>query len=236
MDRPGYLNPFILDVPTAAPEFLADRADIYVPDGPDPAPVAVFVPGLSQEPPEVGPRGWPVFQGYASELARRGVAAVVLDHDLSEGLDYPRALESVLLTLDAAVARPDIDGERCAFWVFSAGGPLALALLAQHGERFGPLALTYPLLESAPGWPSREDAVASLQDHSLVMTTVGQEVPELVPGQQAFRAAAAAAGAEVEHIAVEAAAHGFDSQEPTADGRQAVTRALTSVAGLLLSE
>lgn len=234
MDRPGYLNPFILDVPPVTPEALTEHADLYLPDGPDPAPVVVLVPGLSHEPPEVGPRGWPVFQGYAAELTRRGVAAVVLDHDLSNGPNYPQALESVLLILDAAVARPDIDGDRCAFWVFSAGGPLALALLARHGERFGPLALTYPLLESAPGWPSLEDAVATLHAHDLVLTTVGQEIAELVPGQQAFLAAARAAVADVEHIAVEEAAHGFESLQSTPDGREAVTRALTWMAEHLL--
>lgn len=236
MDRPGYLNPFILDVPPVTPEALTDHADLYLPDGPGPAPVVVLVPGLSPEPPEVGPREWPVFRGYAAELARRGVAAIVLDHDLSHGPDYPRALESVLLILDAAVARPDIDGDRCAFWIFSAGGPLALALLVRHGERFGPLALTYPLLESAPGWPSLEEAVATLGDHDLVLTTVGQEIPELVPGQQALLAATRAAGVDVDHIAVDEAAHGFESQEPTADGRDALTRALTWMAGRLLGD
>ncbi|WP_256837897.1 alpha/beta hydrolase family protein [Ornithinimicrobium faecis] len=236
MPRPGYLNPFILDVASAESEVLTDHADLYLPDGPGPFPVVVLVPGMLREPPEIGPRGWPVFEGYAGALVARGVAAVVMDHDLSNGPDYPRALAEAVRTLDAATARPEVDSDRAAFWVFSAGGPLALALLAGHADRFGLLALTYPFLESEPlaPWPSREEAVAALDGHRLVVTTVGQEFPDFVPGQQAFLAAARAARADLEELTVRGGAHGFDSQEPTEDGRKTVTQAIAAVASHLL--
>lgn len=236
MDRPGYLNPFILDVPSATPEALTALADLYLPEGPGPFPVVVFVPGMLREPPEVGPRGWPVFQGYAGALVNRGVAAVVMDHDLSNGPDYPRALRTALETREAVTARPEIDSDRIGFWVFSAGGPLALALLAGHADRFGLLALTYPLLESEhlASWPSRDESVAALDGHRLVVTTVGQEIPDFVPGQQAFLTAAREACADLEHLTVPDGAHGFDSQEATEEGRRTATQAVELVTRHLL--
>ncbi|TQL49321.1 alpha/beta hydrolase family protein [Ornithinicoccus hortensis] len=236
VNRPGYLNPFILDVAGVAPEALSDRADLYLPEGPGPFPVVVLVPGMLREPPEVGPREWPVFRGYAALLVSKGVAAVVVGHELTHGPQYPEALRTVLRALDSATARPEVDSKRTAFWVFSAGGPLALALLAEHGDRFESLALTYPLLESdhLADWPSPDAAVAGLGDHQLVMTTVGQEVPDLAPGQRAFLTAARASGAEIEHIDLPEAYHGFDSQDPTDDGRRAIGRAVRSVAHRLL--
>lgn len=235
VNRPGYLNPFILDVAEVAPEALSDRADLYLPEGPGPFPVVVLVPGMLREPPEVGPRGWPVFRGYASALAQRGVATVVVEHELTHGPHYDEALRTVLETLAQTVGRHGIDPDRTGFWVFSAGGPLALALLARHADRFGAMALTYPLLESAhlPGWPSPDEAVAGLAGHRLVLTTVEREIEDFVPGQQAFRSAALAAGADMEHLEVPGAWHGFDSQEPTAAGRQAVDRAVESMVRLL---
>lgn len=231
MARPGYLNPFILEVAEVSPVELTDRADLYLPDGPGPFPVVVLLPGMLREPPEIGPRDWPVFRGYASALAEQGVAAVVVEYDVTQGPRYDEALQTVLGAHDAVTARPEIDGARSGFWVFSAGGPLALALLAGHGERFSLLALTYPQLESdhLPGWPSVADAVAGLTDHRLVITTVDREIPDFVPGQQAFLTAARATGADLEHIAVPAADHGFDSREPTEDGRRAVTEGIQSV-------
>lgn len=238
VNRPGYLNPFILDVAGVAPEALSDRADLYLPEGPGPFPVVVLVPGMLREPPEVGPREWPVFRGYAALLVSKGVAAVVVGHELTHGPQYPEALRTVLRALDSATARPEVDSKRTAFWVFSAGGPLALALLAEHGDRFGCLALTYPLLESdhLTDWPSPDAAVAGLNGHHLVVLTVGQEIPELVPGQRAFLTAVRAADAHVEHIDLPEAYHGFDSQDPTEEGRRAVTQAVESVTGRLAGD
>lgn len=114
MDRPGYLNPFILDVPASESEPLSDRADLYLPQGPGPFPLVVLVPGILREPPEIGPRGWPVFQGYAAALAQRGVAVAVVEHSLVAGPDYNDALQTALTTWDEATARPDIDRDRTA--------------------------------------------------------------------------------------------------------------------------
>lgn len=65
------------------------------------------------------------------------------------------------------------------------------------------------------------------------MTTVAQEIPDFVPGQQAFLATARGAGAEVEHIHLPEALHGFDSQSPTEGSRRAVTEAVDALAHAL---
>lgn len=235
MNRPPYLNPFILDVTPVAPVALSGHADLYLPQGTGPFPVVLLVHGMLLEPAEVSPREWPVFQGYAAALAGRGVAAVVVEHDLARGPHFPEALQTVLSAADQAAVRPEVDANRVGAWVLSAGGPLALGLMASYADRFRAFALTYPLLESAhlPDWPSAEAALAGLGDRGLVITTVEHEIPDFVPAQESFLDAARSAGAAVEHLHVEGAQHGFESLDPTNEGREGVVRAVEAVVALL---
>ncbi|MBJ7452250.1 MAG: hypothetical protein JHC71_09220, partial [Blastococcus sp.] len=65
--------------------------DLYLPEGGGRPPVAVLVHGLFPAPPPVSPRRTPFFRAYAALLVQRGIAAVVLDHELTGGMRYPEA-------------------------------------------------------------------------------------------------------------------------------------------------
>jgi hypothetical protein len=107
--------------------------DLYLPAHGGPRPVVVLVHGLFPEPPPVSPRRTPFFRAYAAQLARRGVAAVVLDHELTDGMRYPEAAATLDRTLTAVRAGSEVDGGSVAVWFFSGGGPLAYPVLAVHG-------------------------------------------------------------------------------------------------------
>lgn len=124
----------------------------------------VLVHGLFPEPPPVSPRRTPFFRSYASQLAERGVAAVMLDHELTAGMRYPEAAATLGRTLSALRDSGEIDPERSGVWFFSGGGPLAYPLLVAGHDWLRCVGLTYPLLptEDIPGWPSLSDALTGL--------------------------------------------------------------------------
>ena len=100
-----------LVVPTRLLEPL-DRGgfDLVLPEQDGRPPVVVLVHGLFQEPPPVSPRRTPFFRAYAAQLAQRGVAAVVFDHELTGGMRYPEAaatLDRVLSAVPLLANRPD---------------------------------------------------------------------------------------------------------------------------------
>ena len=207
--------------------------DLYLPVHGERPPVVVLVHGLFPEPPPVSPRRTPFFRAYAAQLARRGLAAVVFDHELTGGMRYPEAAATLDRTLSAVRADDEVDGGSVAVWFFSGGGPLAYPVLAaQHGW-LRCVALTYPLLptEDIPGWPSLSDAVDGLGSTPVVLTLVEDELPDFVAGQ---RALLAAPPRELTTIEVPGAQHGFDTGPDTEYGRAAVVEALDAVAGHLL--
>ncbi len=203
--------------------------DLYMPEHVVQPSVVVLVHGLFREPPSVSPRRTPFFRAYASQLARRGVAAVMLDHELTEGMRYPEAAATLDRTLSAVRSRNEVDGGRVGVWFFSGGGPLAYPLLAARYDWLRWVGFTYPLLpmEDIPGWPSLSDAVAGLADTPVVLTRVEHENPDFVAGQQAF-VDARPAGLTV--IEVPGAQHGFDTGPGDEEGRAAVLKALEAVA------
>ena len=138
--------------------------DLYLPDRGGRPPVVVLVHGLFPEPPPVSPRRTPFFRAYAAQLVQRGIAAVVLDHELTGGLRYPEAAATLDRTLSAVRADREVDGGSVAVWFFSGGGPLAYPVLAAGHGWLRCVALTYPLLpvEDIPGWPSLSDALDGL--------------------------------------------------------------------------
>ena len=218
-----------LIVPTDPVEPV-DRGDVdlYLPGQGGRPPVVVLVHGLFQQPPPVSPRRTPFFRAYATQLARRGVAAAVLDHELTEGMHYPEAAATLDRVLATVRGSGDVDGDRVAVWFFSGGGPLAFPLLAAGHPWLRCVGLTYPLLptEDVPGWPSLSDALRGLGDTPVVLTLVEHELPAFVAGQQALLAARPAG---LTTIDVPAAQHGFDTGPDTEHGRAAVLRALAEV-------
>ena len=208
--------------------------DLYLPEQGGRPPVVVLVHGLFQQPPPVAPRRTPFFRAYASQLARRGVAAVVLDHELTGGMRYPEAAATLDRVLSAVRDGGAVDGDRVAVWFFSGGGPLALPLLAAGPGWLWCVALTYPLLptEDVPGWPSLTDALRGLGDTPVVLTLVEHELPAFVPGQRALLEVRPAGLTTVE---VPGAQHGFDTGPDTEVGRAAVVRALDEVVARLLA-
>jgi dienelactone hydrolase len=223
-------QPIDLIVPTEPVE-PSDRGtfDLYLPEHVERPAVVVLVHGLFPEPPPVSPRRTAFFRAYASQLTRRGMAAVMLDHDLTQGMRYPEASATLDHTLSAIRTSSDVDGDRVGVWFFSGGGPLAYPLLAARHAWLRWVGLTYPLLptEDIPGWPSLTDAVVGLADTPVVLTRVEHEIPAFVAGQQAFVDARPPA---LTVIDVPRAQHGFDTGPDNEEGRAAVLKALAAVA------
>ncbi|WP_369136898.1 dienelactone hydrolase family protein [Modestobacter versicolor] len=216
------------------PADAVDRGDLdlFLPEQAGRPPVVLLVHGLFPEPPPVLPRRTPFFRAYASQLAHRGVAAVVFDHELTGGMRYPEAAATLDRVLSAVRSSSEVDGDAVAVWFFSGGGPLAYPLLAAGHDWLRCVALTYPLLptEDIPGWPSLADALHGLGGTPAVLTLVEHELPAFVAGQQALLAARPAGLTTIE---VPAAEHGFDTGPDTERGRAAVEQALDAVVGHL---
>jgi dienelactone hydrolase len=207
--------------------------DLYLPEHGERPPVVVLVHGLFPEPPPTSPRRTPFFASYAAQLAQRGVAAVVFDHELTGGLRYPEAAATLQATLSEVRSLAEVDGERVCVWFFSGGGPLAYPVLTAREDWLRCVALTYPLLptQDIPGWPSLGDALRGLADGPVVLTLVEHEIPDFVAGQQALLAAQPPG---LQLIDVPGAQHGFDTGPATEQGQQAVLAALDAVAGHLV--
>jgi dienelactone hydrolase len=211
-----------------------DDFDLYLPERAGRPPVVVLVHGLFPQPPPVSPRQSPFFRAYASQLADRGMAAVMFDHELTDGMRYPEAAATLDRVLTSVRDSSDVDGGEVAVWFFSGGGPLAYPLLAAGHDWLRCVALTYPLLptEHIPGWPSLSDALRGLGDTPAVLTLVEHEIPAFVGGQQALLEARPVG---LTTIDVPKAQHGFDTGPDTEQGRTAVRQALAAVAGHLIA-
>jgi dipeptidyl aminopeptidase/acylaminoacyl peptidase len=121
--------------------------DLYLPDGRLPRPAVVFVHG-GPIPADLRPtpRDWPVYQGYGSVAAARGVVGVTVDHRLYEPAGYPLAAADVAEAVERARADPRVDRDRVALWFFSGGGLLLADWLRQPPDWLRCLAASYPLL------------------------------------------------------------------------------------------
>jgi acetyl esterase/lipase len=105
-EQPGYLRPFLLDVPERERE-RTGRVDIYRPDSGQPRPAVVFVHGgpipAALQP---TPRDWPAYVGYGRYAASQGVVGVTLDHRLHSLGDYPRAAADLAAAIEVVRADP----------------------------------------------------------------------------------------------------------------------------------
>jgi alpha-beta hydrolase superfamily lysophospholipase len=251
VQRPGYLEPFVVPVDPLEPE-RGDTADLYLPEvraGGTSAAVVLVHGGPVPAGRAPTPRNWPVYRGYGSLLAGRGVVAVVLDHPL-HGVDaYPRSDALVRDVVDRVREHPRVDGNRIALWFFSGGGPLCAGWLRDPPSWLRCVALSYPLLGGAALGPNFRpiDAVEAVGAAAaagvggatranalpIVLTRVGLERPDLAAAVTDFVAAARTADANLTIVDVPAGRHAFDILDDTDASRQAVVQAADHVLATL---
>lgn len=229
-DLPPYLRPFVLPVADAG-EVRVERAghvDLYHPAGTARTGAILFVHGGPMPPGlEASPRDWPVFQGYATAAAQRGLVAAVVEHGLIRGFDQlVTAADDVEAAVGVLRADPRVDPGRIALWFFSGAGLLAGEWLDSRPDWLRCLMLTYPLLATPPGVDELVNAAEVIGKHKdlpVLLTRVGRERAELAGPVAEL---VSAGGAALDIIDVPKGQHGFDMLDHTEESRAAVTKAL----------
>lgn len=232
-----FLKPFVLPVGPRAAE-RHGPVDLYPPDDTSrPRPGVLIVHG-GPVPAEVRPtpRDWPVYRGYASLVATRGVVGATVDHRLHNPGAHLMAADDVRAAVEALRADPRVDGERIALWFFSGGGLLSADWLREPPPWLRCVALTYPVLVPFPGWPVDPrfhpvDAVGSAGDLPIVLTRAGRDNPVINEGIASFLSAAKTRPDVVE---VPRGRHGFDYLDDDDASRAAVERATDLVLATMI--
>ncbi|TDU90872.1 hypothetical protein EV138_4473 [Kribbella voronezhensis] len=229
-DLPPYLRPFVLDVEEVAGQ-RSDRVgelDFYRPASTARTGAILLVhggPGPADL--TVSPRDWPVYQGYATAIAQRGLVAAVVDHSLIRGLDQlTAAADDVEAAVGLLRADPQVDPERVLLWFFSGAGLLAGEWLDSRPGWLRGIALTYPRLATPPGVDelvSAAEVIGKNKNLPVLLTRVGRERDELAGPVAEF---VSAGGAALDIIDVPKGQHGFDMLDHTDESRAAVTKAL----------
>ncbi|RZU19558.1 hypothetical protein EV645_1769 [Kribbella rubisoli] len=229
-DLPAYLRPFVLGV-LDGPDVRVDRLgeiDLYRPPGTARGGAILFVhggPGPAGL--EVMPREWPVYKGYATAAARRGLVAAVVDHSLIHGLDrLVAAADEVEAAVGVLRSDPRVDPDRVGLWFFSGAGLLAGEWLDSRPDWLRFVALTYPLLATPPGVDdlvTAAEVIGKHKDLPVLLTRAGLEREELAGPVAEF---VSAGGAALDIIDVPKGHHGFDMLDHTEESRAAVTKAL----------
>jgi hypothetical protein len=229
-DLPAYLRPFVLGVLEGS-DVRVDRLgeiDLYRPPGTARGGAILFVhggPGPNHL--EVMPRDWPVYKGYATAAARRGLVAAVVDHSLIHGLDrLVVAADEVEAAVGVLRSDPRVDPDRVGLWFFSGAGLLAGEWLDSRPDWLRFVALSYPLLATPPGVDdlvSAADVIGNNKDLPVLLTRAGLEREELAGPVAEF---VSAGGAALDIIDVPKGHHGFDMLDHTEESRAAVTKAL----------
>ena len=229
-DLPAYLRPFVLGV-LDGPGVRVDRLgeiDFYRPAGTARTGAILFVhggPGPAGL--EVMPRDWPVYRGYATATARRGLVAAVVDHSLIRGFDQlVTAADEVEAAVGALRSDPRVDPDRVGLWFFSGAGLLAGEWLDSRPDWLKFVALTYPLLATPPGVDdlvTAAEVIGKHKDLPVLLTRAGLEREELAGPVAEF---VSAGGPALDIIDVPKGHHGFDMLDHTEESRAAVTKAL----------
>ncbi|GAA3143016.1 hypothetical protein JOF29_000781 [Kribbella aluminosa] len=229
-DLPAYLRPFVLGVLEGS-DVRVDRLgeiDLYRPPGTARGGAILFVHGgPGPEGLEVMPRDWPVYKGYATAAARRGLVAAVVDHSLIHGLDrLVVAADEVEAAVAVLRSDPRVDPDRVGLWFFSGAGLLAGEWLDSRPDWLRFVALSYPLLVTPPGVDdlvTAAEVVGKHKDLPVLLTRAGLEREELAGPVAEF---VSAGGAALDIIDVPKGHHGFDMLDHTEESRAAVTKAL----------
>jgi hypothetical protein len=229
-DLPAYLRPFVLGV-LDGPDVRVDRLgemDFYRPAGTARTGAILFVHG-GPMPPDLAatPRDWPVFRGYATAAARRGVVAAVVDHSLIRGFDQlVTAADEVEAAIGLLRSDPRVDPDRVALWFFSGAGLLAGEWLDSRPDWLRCVALTYPLLATPPGVEelvTAAEVIGKHKDLPVLLTRAGLEREELAGPVAEL---VSVGGTALDIIDVPKGHHGFDMLDHTEESRAAVTKAL----------
>ncbi|GIE83233.1 hypothetical protein Aph02nite_91830 [Actinoplanes philippinensis] len=232
MPLPEHLQPFVLPVETVTPD-RRGNVDVYLPATTETRPAIIFVHG-GPVPAAVSPtpRDWPIYRGYGSLAAARGVVGVTVDHRLHHPAAYPEAAADVAAAVRLARELPQVDADRIAVWFFSGGGLLLADWLRTPPGWLRCVAATYPLLAPLAGWPVDPafrpiEAVTGSGTLPIVLTRAGLERPDVAEAVQEF--VTAATDARLEVIDVPNGRHGFDMLDHTEESRTAVVQAFDSV-------
>lgn len=229
-DLPAYLRPFVLGVLEGS-DVRVDRLgeiDLYRPPGTARGGAILFVHGgPGPDGLEVMPRDWPVYKGYATAAARRGLVTAVVDHSLIHGLDrLVDAADEVEAAVGVLRSDPRVDPDRVGLWFFSGAGLLAGEWLDSRPDWLRFVALSYPLLATPPGVDdlvTAADVIGNLKDLPVLLTRAGLEREELAGPVAEF---VSAGGTALDIIDVPKGHHGFDMLDHTEESRAAVTKAL----------
>jgi acetyl esterase/lipase len=228
------LAPFVLPI-EARPAERHGTVDLYLPRMQEPRPAVVFVHGgpipADRHP---TPRDWPVYRGYGSLAAARGVVGVTVNHRLHNLADYPLAAADVAAAVEFARADPRVDADRVAIWCFSGAGLLLADWLRTPPQWLRCAAASYPVLAPLPGRDVDArfrpvEAVATDGALPIVLTRAGRERPPVAATVEEFIAAARACGARLEIVDVPHGQHSFDVLDHTDESRNAVERAFDTV-------
>jgi acetyl esterase/lipase len=235
-----FLEPFVLNV-AEAPRRRQGVVDVYSPVGGDDKarPAVVFVHG-GPLPADVRPtpRDWPVYVGYASLTAGRGMVGITHDHRLHSPRDYPLAADDVASAIAEIRGLDGVDRDRVALWFFSGGALLSADWLIQPPPWLRCVALTYPLLAPLPGWDvdARFRPVEALRGAAslpILLTRVGRERAEIARTVQAFCASAESHQVAIDVIDVPDGQHSFDMLDHTETSRAAVNHAMDWITSAL---
>src|SRR5215470_3841816 len=220
MDVPEHLRPFVLPVESVVPA-RCGRIDLYLPEVTRPSPAVVFVHG-GPVPADLRPtpRDWPVYGGYGSLAADRGVVGVTVDHRLHNLADYSLAAADIDAAVEMVRADPRVDADRVAIWFFSGGGLLAADWLRRSPAWLRCVAASYPVLAALPGRVVDPrfrpvEAVSTAGIPPIVLTRVGRERPAIADTVEAFIDGARACGARLTIVDVPNGQHGFDVADDT---------------------
>jgi acetyl esterase/lipase len=240
VDDPPFLQPFVVPVAEAGRR-REGIIDVYTPVGGDrlPRPAIVFIHG-GPLPPDLkpSPRDWPVFIGYGSFAASRGMVGVTVDHRLHSLAHYSTAADDVASAVAQARALTEVDPDRVALWFFSGGGLLSADWLAQLPPWLRCIAVTYPVLAPLAGWDVDArfrpvEAVRTAGSVPILLTRVGREQPAIAATVEAFTASAELHQVAIDVIDVPEGQHSFDMLDHTDGSRAAVTEAMTRVTAAL---
>ncbi|WP_427893301.1 alpha/beta hydrolase [Kribbella sp. GL6] len=231
--------PFVLPTPAVATT-THDGLTLHLPSTSEPSPAVLLIHGVpyaAQDRPQ--PSAWHIYRGYAAQLAGLGCVAVTVDHSPDGLPDEHRSLAAISKAIDAVRAHPQVDSDRIALWYFSGGAPLSAGFLQTPAAWLRCVALTYPVLGDSElvtirGVPPVE-AVRGARGLPMVLTLVGNELPDVALTQPPFVDAARAAGVELRVIDVPNGRHGFDVLDHTDESRRAVGDALAAVTEYLRS-
>jgi acetyl esterase/lipase len=225
---PRYLNPFVVDGPAREP--AADGGvHWYLPDAAEPRPAIVFVHGGPVRS-DMSPRDWPVYRGYGSMAARRGLVGVAFNHPFLGIEQMPAAAGEIERVLGLVRAHDRVDPGRIGLWAFSGAGLFAGRFLESPAPWLRGVALSYPDCrrdDEDENWPTTlAEAVEQSSDIPILLTRVGREEVDLAGAVEEFVQAAQGAAANLTVIDVPDGEHGFDHSEPTEEAQAAVVAAM----------